>query len=575
MSAASQTAAPRPAAPDSGAAPKRASYNIASLMEEQAGLRPHQRAVVFPEGRDAAGNVAWTQLTYAECNRLTDEYARGFVAMGLGRGDRVSLLVRPCLEFIPLVFAVFKIGAIPVLIDPGMGRKQFLSCIERMAPKALIAIPMVHAVRGLVGKALKSVEVHITVGPSTWYWGGKTLDQCRVPGDTPFETLQAGRDDEAAILFTSGSTGPAKGVTYTHGIFQAQALAIRDMYDIQPGERDLACFPLFGLFSMAIGMTVVIPDMDPSKPAQADPAKLVEAIVTQGCTSGAGSPSIWKNVAPYCAERGITMPSLKRLLMFGAPIPVWMHEAFRKIMPPGAQIHTPYGATESLPVATVGTDTILGETAAKTNAGHGTCVGALAPGMHVRIIGISDEPIAQWSDELLVPQGQIGELVVRGEVVTHEYKGEPEQTAAAKITETLPDGSQAICHRMGDVGYLDEQGRIWFCGRKSHRVTLADGSLMFPVPVEGVFNAHPEVYRSALVGVGGKPVLWVEKEPGSTTADAAFQQQLKELGGAHQLTRGVDTFLFHPSFPVDVRHNAKIHRLQLRDEAAKRLGASA
>ncbi len=548
----------------------RQSFNIAGLMEEQARVRPFQRAVVFPHGRDAQGNVAWTQLSFAQLDGLTDRYAHGLAARGVGIGDRVSLLVKPRLEFIPLVFAVFKLGAIPVLIDPGMGREQFLSCLQRMQPVVLMAEPVVHLLKHVFRAPFRSVKLAITTGG----FGGVTLQQLADNDGGPFAAVQRDEGDEAAILFTSGSTGPAKGVTYTHGIFAAQTRFIQELYDIEGGEIDLACFPLFGLFSMAMGMTVVIPDMDPTKPAQADPQKLIEAIVAHGCTSGAGSPAIWKNLGRYATDHGIQLPSLKRLLMFGAPIPVWMHEQFRGIFTDGAQIHTPYGATESLPVASIGSDEILGDTHARTRAGAGTCVGRPHPAATVRVIAITDDAIPTWDQATELPVGEVGELTVRGPVVTPEYKDLPDQTAKAKLVETLPDGSTAIVHRMGDLGYRDDQGRIWFCGRKSHRVQLADGSLMFPVPVEGVFNEHPDVYRTALVGVGGRPVLWVELEPGCTRDQAQVEAELRKLGAACTVSEQVDTFLFHPGFPVDVRHNAKIHRLQLRDQAAAKLGAA-
>jgi acyl-CoA synthetase (AMP-forming)/AMP-acid ligase II len=539
------------------------SFNIASWLEQRVAERPFQKAVIFPQGRDANGHAAWTHLTFRELNNLCDEYARGFEATGVARGDRVSLLVKPCLEFIPLVFALFKIGAVPVLIDPGMGRKPFLSCIERMAPRVLLAEAAVHVIKPLVGKALKSVEISITVGKSTGWWADATLEGLRVPSSEPYLATRTGRDEEAAILFTSGSTGPAKGVTYTHGTFDAQTRAIGALYDLKPGEVDLACFPLFGLFSMALGLTVVIPDMDPTKPALADPAKLVEAIQSQGCTFGSGSPAIWKRVGPYCEEHGIRLDSMQRILMFGAPIPVWMHQNFRKVLPPGAQIHTPYGSTESLPVASIGTDEVLDDTRFQTAKGAGICVGRPAPDMEVCIIAITENAVPVWSPELCLPDGEIGEIVVKGDVVTLEYKSSPEHTALAKIQ----DGDR-IRHRMGDLGWIDEQGRVWMCGRKSHRVRLANGQTLFTTCCEAIFNEHPQVYRSALVGVAGEPVIVVEREPEQGQDTDALTHELLKLGAANPLTAMIQRVLFHDAFPVDVRHNAKIHRPELAAWAA-------
>ena len=534
------------------------SFNIAARLEAQAKARPFQRGVVFPHGRDAAGNVAWTHLSFRELNDRADAYARGFVDAGIVPGDRVSLLVKPCLDFIPLVFALFKLGALPVLIDPGMGAKPFLKCIATIAPRALIGEPIVMALGSVFRRAFSSIKVRITVGTSTGWWGGTTLAKCQLTDDVPFESFQAARDDEAAILFTSGSTGPAKGVTYTHGIFDAQTRHIQAMYDIQAGEIDLACFPLFGLFSMAMGMTVVIPDMDPTKPASADPKKLVEAINTHGCTSAFGSPAIWKNVALYGQEMGTQLPSMKRILMAGAPVPVWMHEAFGDILSDGAQLHTPYGATESLPVSSIGSHEVLADTHAKTRLGGGSCVGRPAPGIEIEIISISDEPIPTWSSGIAVTPGEIGEICVAGEVVTAEYKNAPEHTAAAKIL----DGDK-LWHRIGDLGYFDDKGRLWFCGRKSHRVALANGSELYTVPCEAIFNAHPEVYRSALVGVNGAGVIIIELEPDSQGNKDTITDELLALGHGNSLTKSIKDVRFHPGFPVDIRHNAKIHRGEL------------
>jgi acyl-CoA synthetase (AMP-forming)/AMP-acid ligase II len=553
------------------ASPGAPSFNIARLLEQQAAERPRQRAVVYPEKRDRFGNMAWTHLSFDELNRLSDEYARGMVQRGVKQGDRVSLLVKPCLEFIPLVFAIFKIGALPVLIDPGMGREGFLACIQRIRPRVLIGEPLAQLIRLVFRSAFESVEISITNGTHTGIWGGVTIDGLRVPGAFPFPTASCAFDDEAAILFTSGSTGPAKGVTYTHGIFDAQTRHIQSMYGIEAGEVDLACFPLFGLFSMAMGMTVVIPEMDPTKPAQADPKKLVEAIEAHGCTSAFGSPAIWKNLALWGKESGLKLPTMKRILMAGAPVPVWMHEAFQRIFDSSdgsgtgatAELHTPYGATESLPVATIGSHTILRETAQLTRHGKGVCVGHVAPGMQISVIRIEDGPIAEWSDELLVAPGEIGEFVADGEVVTQEYKDEPDHTAKAKIRK-----GERMVHRMGDVGYVDAEGRLWFCGRKSHIVTCADGTRMFPVPCEAIFNEHKDVYRTALVGVGGAPGLVVELEPGTRRSQAEVKAELLEIAKGSSLVERVERIWFHDGFPVDVRHNAKIHRGQLATWAA-------
>ncbi len=207
-----------------------------------------------------------------------------------------------------------------------------------------------------------------------------------------------------------------------------------------------------------------------------------------------------------------------------------------------------------------------------TRQGQGVCVGRPLPGVHLWLIRIDDGPIKIWSDDLLVSPGEIGELVVWGSNVSREYFGRPEANDLAKIQG--PDGE--IRHRMGDLGYLDEEGQVWFCGRKSQRVITPQGTL-FTVSCEAIFNQHPKVYRSALVGVGHppqqKPVLCVEleEEEKKKKVSQELRQEILELGASHPHTKEIQTLLFHPSFPVDVRHNAKIFREKLARWATEKV----
>ena len=463
----------------------------------------------------------------------------------------------------PIVFALYRVGAIVVLIDPGMGRNGLLSCVERIAPTVMVGVPKAMIATFLFAKKFRSLRLKITHGGGTWLWGGRNLKDVMSDDDSLVESTTS-LDDEASILFTSGSTGPAKGVRYTHRIFDAQTRAIKEMYGIEAGEIDLPCFPLFGLFTLAQGMTVVIPDMDPTKPAEADPKLLLEAIRDQGCTNAFASPSLWKNMVRWCLANDEALPTLKRVLSAGAPIPPQLHRDFQRLLQPGVEVHTPYGATESLPVATIGSAMVLAETAQKTDEGLGTCVGTIAPNMRVEIIAISDDAIEQWTDAQPLEQGQIGEICVQGLVVTTEYKEEPNHTKLAKMYD-----GEKIWHRMGDVGYIDIEGRLWFCGRKKHRVVCADGETLFPVPCEAIFNLHEAVERSALVGVNGSPVIIIERAQTYSVSDSDLTVALLNAASKNPLTEKIAMVLYHPSFPVDVRHNAKIDRPKLAVWAAK------
>jgi acyl-CoA synthetase (AMP-forming)/AMP-acid ligase II len=377
-------------------------------------------------------------------------------------------------------------------------------------------------------------------------------------------------DETAAILFTSGSTGIAKGAIYTHGIVAAQVEALRRLYDIQAGEIDLATFPLFALFAPALGMTAVIPNMDPTRPARVHPPNIIRAIEDWGVTNMFGSPALLNALGRWGVEHGVKLPSLRRVISAGAPVPAPVIERITTMLGPDAEVFTPYGATECLPVASIGSREILGETRHMTDVGAGVCVGRPVPEVEVAIIPISDEPIPAWDESLRLPPNQIGEITVTGPFVTRAYHARPEATALAKMAGK----AGTIWHRMGDVGYLDDRGRLWFCGRKTHRVTTPAGTL-YSIPVEAVFNTHPAVYRTALVGVGpaGKPtpVLCVELEPNARGTDREkLSRELLDLGAKHEHTRGIKTILYHPAFPVDVRHNAKIFREKLAVWAAKR-----
>jgi len=546
------------------------SANVASHLFAMARDRPDALALSAPSGCDARGRMRYVHWSYGQLAEESARLSRGLRAIGIGPGVRTVLMVPPSLDLFALVFALFDAGAVPVMVDPGMGRAHLGECLSRAEPRAFIGVPLAHAARLALGWARDTVEIAVGVGPRWASPGMHAIDAVRARGETGPAAPEPSPEDLAAILFTSGSTGPPKGALYRHRTFSAQVEAIRALYDIRPGEIDLPTFPLFALFDPALGMSTVIPEMDSTRPAEVDPATIVTAIRTFGATNMFGSPALLDTVAAWAVPRGLTLPSLRRVVSAGAPVAPRILEAFAKLLPEGARIHTPYGATESLPVASIAHDEVLGETRARTERGGGICVGRPVPSVTVEIVRITDDPLPRWDDSLRVAEGEIGEIVVRGPQVTHAYAAQPEHTAKAKIE--APDG--AVLHRMGDVGRRDAKGRLWFCGRKSHRVELEGGEVLFTIPCEGPFNAHPAVRRSALVGarLGGRTVPVVCVEPFEPPVDpGALLWELRGIARLHPHTARLDTFLLHPRFPVDVRHNAKIRREDLALWAAREL----
>jgi acyl-CoA synthetase (AMP-forming)/AMP-acid ligase II len=536
--------------------------NIAQALVFRAQAQPEGRALIF--GRPGR----YQSWTFARLNRTADSFAHGLARAGIEAGQRVLLLVRSGPEFVALVFALFKMGAAPVLLDPGMGLPMALRCIENLQPEALVGIPLAQLLRRLLPGAFRSVRRAVTVGPHGLP-GAPALDRLAAPERGPFPLAPAAEGQEAAVLFTSGSTGPAKGVVYEHSMFWAQVRALGEMFGFAPGEIDMPGFPLFALFSTALGMTCLLPDLNPSRPARCHPARLVRALQDWQATSCQGSPAIWTRVGRWCRERGLRLPSLRRVITFGCAIPPGLVETWREILSPQADLHTPYGATEALPVSTISGREILEHAAGRTAAGGGTCVGRPAPGIDLRILRLVEGPIPTWREDLVLPPGEIGEVVVSGPVVTRRYAGLPEETARAKIAG--PEGR--TWHRMGDAGYLDEQGRLWFCGRVAHRVQGRNRTY-FSVCAEEVFNRHPDVFRSALVGVGPpgeqEPVLVVQTED-RPVHRGRLAAELLALAAQDPQWRDIRRVLFHPSFPVDPRHNAKIHREELARWAARQL----
>ncbi|WP_173496478.1 olefin beta-lactone synthetase [Shewanella sp. ISTPL2] len=571
--------------------------NICRHLKQAAHAIPHHLAVAVQSAQGASvGSLRYSELDFLNLDRQSDAIAFALNAHGIERGMKAVLMVTPSLDFFALTFALFKAGVIPILVDPGMGIRNLKQCFAEAAPDAFIGIPKAHIARRLFGWGKGSIKSLLNVDDGKTGLAAKlirigtgaislstllqstSVQSSASKSEYPMVMLKS--DEIAAILFTSGSTGTPKGVVYSHGMFEAQIQALKNDYGICHGERDLATFPLFSLFGPALGMASIVPEMDASKPITANPEFLFAAIEKYQCSNIFVNPALLERLGRAGEQKQHKLPCVQRVISAGAPATIASIARFSKMLSQGVPILNSYGATESLPISMIASDALFATTDITDNGG-GICVGRAIDGVTIRIIAISEEVIPEWDDALQLNNGEIGEIVVQGPMVSQSYYLNNSQhasqnesqgkraTAAAKIWDSA---TNTVRHRMGDLGYLDDQGLLWMCGRKAHRVDATLNGLFvkryYSIPCERIFNTHPNVKRSALVGVKVaneiEPLICIELDQ-SLVCNKSQQlyQDLIAIAEQFTQTQGIRRFLIHPDFPVDVRHNAKIFREKL------------
>ena len=550
--------------------------NVGMVIHETAKRMPDRVAVACPERGQPAqlpsgGSFRYQSITFAELESTSNQIASGLRKAGVKKGMRIALMVPPGIEFVRQVFALYKSGAVSILIDPGMGRKNMIRCLADAKPEGLVGIRKAHVARWIFRSSLKTCRINVSTD-GFFPWCYRTSKFLKTESQE-FQPDSGTIEDEASIIFTTGSTGPPKGVLYRHRNFLEQAQQIRDYFGIKPGSTDVSGFPLFALFNAAMGTTTVFPEMDATRPAQIYPPNLIDAVNQFQADQSFGSPALWNTVSNYCLKNKIKLPTINRVLTAGAPVPPNVLKNVRSIISSDGDVFTPYGATEALPVACNSATEVLQETASMTNQGMGTCVGKKFERIDWRVIKITDQPLNDIDQTTEVDRGHIGELMVKGPAVTDQYVTRTDANADHKVRDEI-----ASWHRMGDVGYFDDQDRFWFCGRKSHRVRTSDGTL-YTVRCEAIFNTHASIYRSALVGVGepGRqiPVIVAEPKPDrwpkSESERRTLIDELTSLGQNNPLTESIAHVLLKQALPVDIRHNSKIFREQIQPWAAEQI----
>lgn len=563
-------------------------FNLADVVLRVAREDPERIAVVDLDGWEGLGRRRYQRHTYAELSADVEAVAVGLREMGIAERTRIVCMSPPSYETCVMGVALTRVGAFSIWIDPAVGYRNVAERLSRVKPEAFLGNALAHLGRVTFGWGPRDLrKLVLTETPLSP--GGRFITGFPpFPGARSIRSLRkhtapaepapprVGPDDPCAVLYTTGSTGPAKPSLYLHRNFCQLFRNAHHSWGWDSGTEvpvDMAVFPAFLFIPISAGGTMVVPPIDFARqgPAQVDSAALIQVINDCNVESFFAAPILIENLASEALARHLTMPSLKRVIGAGAPITGPVEEILRAVMAPDGELAANYGATEAMPSTELSSSEHLDGLWSLTEQGAGICVGHALPGVELKIIGIVDGAIDSIADASELPTGQVGEILVRGRHVSPEYYLDPESTRKNKV----PD-PQGDWHRFGDVGYLDAQNRLWVCGRVSQRVKAAGGDV-FPLQVEPLFDAHPKVRRSGLVGVPGPagelPVLAVEVEP-----DVGKD----ELAGLHEelLARAADSgmaihaILFKRRLPVDPRHNSKIERPRLAKWAARQLSRS-
>ncbi|HNB36200.1 MAG TPA: AMP-binding protein, partial [Anaerolineales bacterium] len=419
--------------------------NIFDRFERNVINHPNKPAFIYFD------KTRWKILTYKDILDKTQRFIAGLETGRYTSGMTAAVMSPPSADFFPFALALLKLGIVPILVEPALGIKKIREIYAESKPDIFVGNALTHALRMVFGWGRGSVKYNLSIaGIESGKWKGPSLS-------TPHFPLSSA--SPAAIIYTSGSTGLPKGAVYTQENLAAQLELLRNTFNITPNEIDLPAFPLYALIDLLLGVTSVIPDITFPVPGKTNPTKVIDAIQTFNVTNMFASPVVLEILSSFAENNNssshpILLSSLKRIITAGAPATIGLQKRFRNLLADHTDLFGIYGATETLPIAKVESREVFA-LEEKIKNGVGIYLGKPIEGVTVRIIPITDEPIAEWQDSLTVKPNVVGEITVQSPATTRAYIHREDANRISKI-----EYREDIIHRMGDVGYFDEEGRL-------------------------------------------------------------------------------------------------------------------
>lgn len=524
--------------------------NVVNHLKAAAENNPSRTAIVFP------GKSGDKSISYADLWAGVDSFSTALLKRGLQPGDRVIIMIPMSIELYITMLGVIKMGGVAVFADPWVPISQIIKFCKFAEPEGFIGIGKSHLLRWR-DKFLRKIPLTVTTGSK---FGGIIARNtfAEMLKDSGTSDIYAATEEESALItFTTGSSGIPKGANRTHGFLDAQKKALDHEFPIEDSDIDMPMFPVFALRNLANGIPSIIPDMDFKAVAEVDGERICRQMQEYHVNTVTASPPFFDNLADFMAKQPTDKIPLRRVLTGGAPVRDAQLEKWRKSFPDTA-VEVVYGSTEAEPVAHISLADRLA-----TDSAKGFCSGKPSDLVQAKIIKIIKGKIdeAKSFDDLVVKQGETGELIVAGKHVCRDYFNNPEAVKENKIF----DGDGTLWHRMGDTGYFDRDGRFWLVGRV-HSTICHQGVFFHPQIIEEIIRrTNAGIKQVAVLGItdeklGEKAVAVIEFHQDGNALKQEIQDKLK--GNEIPID---DIIVLNESFPLDPRHNSKIDYQKLRE----------